>query len=148
MSILAHYRYRNPLDILIEQESRTCKGCRYEFKAAAFGAMVAICTYQNAQGKRRQHGKRCRHYCERTVDVKAVAIVAKAAQITAVERVGQAPMANVVEQSAEASAEQGAANKVEAKIFARKRITLASLKRKAAERNTECNVEGSAHGQF
>jgi hypothetical protein len=65
MTILAQHRYKNPLDVLIEEESRTCRGCQYEHKASAFGSIVVICTKLNDQGKRRNYGKRCKNYKER-----------------------------------------------------------------------------------
>jgi hypothetical protein len=65
MTVLDHYKYGNPLDVLIAEENKTCRGCQYEHKASAFGSIVVICTKQNDQGKRRQHGKRCKNYKER-----------------------------------------------------------------------------------
>jgi hypothetical protein len=46
--------YRDPLEVLIRQESRTCAGCVWV--AVAFNA--AYC------GRGRQHGRRCVDYQE------------------------------------------------------------------------------------
>lgn len=34
---------RNPLDVLIERESRTCKGCRFFAVETCFGEPVKVC---------------------------------------------------------------------------------------------------------
>lgn len=46
--------YRDPLEVLIRQESRTCAGCVYVM--VAFGARYC--------DKRKQYGKRCESYRE------------------------------------------------------------------------------------
>lgn len=52
-------RNRDPLDILIFRESKTCKGCKHELEGVAWGERVTVCT------KKQQHGKRCKHYEEK-----------------------------------------------------------------------------------
>jgi hypothetical protein len=36
MTILEKHWYRNPLDALLGDERKTCKGCKHELKALAF----------------------------------------------------------------------------------------------------------------
>lgn len=50
---------RDPLDILIEREERTCKGCAFERKERVFDVKIKICA------KGRRHGKKCTNYKER-----------------------------------------------------------------------------------
>ncbi|HEY8606616.1 MAG TPA: hypothetical protein VIM12_05820 [Noviherbaspirillum sp.] len=64
MTLLAS-EYRNPLEVLIRREERTCKGCEGEFKAEAFGKTIVICTKLDAKGLRRNYGKRCKAYKEK-----------------------------------------------------------------------------------
>lgn len=60
MAILEQYRYsRDPLDILIEAEARTCKGCQFEVKEKIFEVVVTACK------KNRKHGKKCTQYKEK-----------------------------------------------------------------------------------
>lgn len=49
---------RDPLDILIENERRTCKGCAHLIVERVFGEDHKFCT------KRRQAGQRCSMYKE------------------------------------------------------------------------------------
>lgn len=35
--------YRDPLDVLIEQESRTCKGCKWLARFVVFGEPKMVC---------------------------------------------------------------------------------------------------------
>lgn len=56
--------YRDPLEVLIERESQTCKGCTHQRTSMAFGMAVTICTRTDERGKQRQHGTRCRDYSE------------------------------------------------------------------------------------
>ena len=55
---------RDPLQILIEKEARTCRGCIHQVHAVAFGTAVTICTAKDKNGKRRNHGRRCKDYRE------------------------------------------------------------------------------------
>lgn len=50
---------RDPLDILIEREERTCKGCSYEKTERVFDVKIKICA------KGRRYGKKCSNYKER-----------------------------------------------------------------------------------
>ena len=61
---LPSHRYRDPLDILIAEEARTCRGCHYEHVETLWGQVIKICKKVMDNGKRRQHGKRCRDYLE------------------------------------------------------------------------------------
>lgn len=56
--------YRDPLEILLAREARTCRGCIYQHTERAFGTDVTICTRKNDNGTRRQHGRRCKDYRE------------------------------------------------------------------------------------
>lgn len=49
---------RDPLQIVIEREARTCKGCENEVKTVMFGGVIKTCE------KRKKHGKRCAQYVE------------------------------------------------------------------------------------
>lgn len=55
---LDSYRYRDPLDVLLRDEARTCRGCIHQVHNRAFGVIVTACA------KRRPHGNRCHHYRE------------------------------------------------------------------------------------
>ena len=61
---LDSYRYRDPLEILLRDEARTCRGCIHQVHAVAFGTAVTICTAKDKNGKRRNHGRRCKDYRE------------------------------------------------------------------------------------
>lgn len=50
------WRYRDPLEQMLQAEARTCKGCAFQQKV--FGRDT--CAKQN-----QQHGRRCRHYIEK-----------------------------------------------------------------------------------
>ena len=50
--------YRNPLEILLAEEARTCKGCQHEEVVFVVGQQNKIC----ANGKK--HGNKCRSYSE------------------------------------------------------------------------------------
>jgi hypothetical protein len=52
MTFPRYYYSRNPLDILIEQENRTCKGCVHEKKYTIANHPFVICLKGKAQGKR------------------------------------------------------------------------------------------------
>ena len=54
--------YRDPLEVLIERESTTCKGCIHQHTEQAFGTTITICKKTDKNGKPRMHGKRCRDY--------------------------------------------------------------------------------------
>jgi len=53
---------RDPLDLLIAAESKSCKGCVHQFSQQAFGEIITVCTKVRADGKRHNHGKRCKDY--------------------------------------------------------------------------------------
>lgn len=57
--------FHDPLEILLAKEARTCRGCDGEHHAVAFGQTVTICTKKDQNGKRRNHGRRCKDYTER-----------------------------------------------------------------------------------
>jgi hypothetical protein len=48
--------YGDPLELLIARESATCKGCEHE--EVVFGVVFCL--------KKKKHGRRCKHYVERT----------------------------------------------------------------------------------
>lgn len=50
------FRYRDPLQVLLIEEGKTCKGCKFEKTERLFGERTCTCT------KRRKHGKRCKVY--------------------------------------------------------------------------------------
>jgi hypothetical protein len=52
----SHWYNRDPLDVLIQKEARSCKACVHEIREVAFGQTVMLC----ALG--RKHGNRCGHY--------------------------------------------------------------------------------------
>lgn len=56
--------FRDPLKILIARESRTCRGCIHQHTERAFGADVTVCTKSDENGRRRNHGRRCKDYKE------------------------------------------------------------------------------------
>lgn len=58
--------YRNPLEILLSEEARTCKGCASEHTETIWGTPITICTAKDDKGKRRNHGRRCKAYQEET----------------------------------------------------------------------------------
>jgi hypothetical protein len=58
------YRYRDPLEVLIAKESRTCKGCAHEVCAEfRIGGQKRV--YKSCS-KSRKHGRRCRQYLNPT----------------------------------------------------------------------------------
>ena len=58
MTILPCHRYRDPLEVLLEDEAHTCKGCAHIELHVMFGEQVEVC------GKSRRVGNRCKHYEE------------------------------------------------------------------------------------
>lgn len=54
--------YRNPLEILLAEEARTCRGCASEHTETIWGTPITICTAKDDKGQRRNHGKRCKAY--------------------------------------------------------------------------------------
>lgn len=54
-----NFEYRDPLEILIRREEKTCKGCRYEGWVEVGEKRVKICKIK------RTHGNRCKSYEER-----------------------------------------------------------------------------------
>lgn len=53
---------RDPLVIILERESRSCKGCKHELFYTAFDLAVWICKFKDKNGKRLNHGTRCKNY--------------------------------------------------------------------------------------
>ena len=62
MTVLEQHMYRDPLEVLIKEESRSCRGCIHEKQFIAFGNPVMVCTDKDERQKRRNHGKRCINY--------------------------------------------------------------------------------------
>lgn len=54
--------FRDPLQVLIGSEHRSCKGCKHEVKATPFNKIVWVCIAKNAKGQRLNHGTRCKEY--------------------------------------------------------------------------------------
>lgn len=61
MTLPAHM-YRDPAEVYERAEARSCKGCQWERTARLFGTTVRVCTKLLPDGKRRNYGRRCRHY--------------------------------------------------------------------------------------
>lgn len=59
--------FRDPLEILLAEEARTCKGCAREHTETIWGKAITICTAKDDKGKRRNHGRRCKAYQEGTI---------------------------------------------------------------------------------
>ncbi len=55
----------DPLSILLRREARTCKGCKFEHSDTVFGKRLTVCTFIANNGRRGQHGRRCKSYQER-----------------------------------------------------------------------------------
>jgi hypothetical protein len=60
------FEYGDPLEVLIRKEAGTCKGCEFELKGTVFGKTLLVCTAKDSKGMRRNHGKRCIKYREKT----------------------------------------------------------------------------------
>jgi hypothetical protein len=60
---LPAWMYRNPLTVLVEQESRTCAGCVHEQSITLGTGEKRETTFFCARGKR--YGRRCRFYEEK-----------------------------------------------------------------------------------
>jgi hypothetical protein len=58
------YRYRDPLEVLLADEARTCRGCIHLRHAVAFGVAVTLCMAKNKRGKHCNPGHRCKRYRE------------------------------------------------------------------------------------
>jgi hypothetical protein len=54
--------YRDPLQILLEDEAKTCKGCKHEHRQWLWGNLIKLCTKKKPDGKRRNYGARCKDY--------------------------------------------------------------------------------------
>ncbi|MDR0703193.1 MAG: hypothetical protein LBF61_12500 [Azoarcus sp.] len=61
---LDSYRYRDPLEVLMLDEARTCRGCSHQTHGWAFGVAIVACTKPDEKGNRRQSGRRCKDYKE------------------------------------------------------------------------------------
>lgn len=61
---LDSYRYRDPLEVMLANEARTCRGCIHQVHGHAFGVAVTVCTKTDKNGKHRNHGRRCKDYRE------------------------------------------------------------------------------------
>lgn len=57
------YRYGDPLNVLISEEARTCKGCIHIIKTVFSGSKPPQ-VFEHC-GMRRPFGKKCKHYVER-----------------------------------------------------------------------------------
>ena len=53
------WRYRDPLQILIEKQERSCHGCKHEERYTIAGKAMFICM------KGRRHGRKCKLFKER-----------------------------------------------------------------------------------
>ena len=58
MSALPRHMYRDPLDIMLGREKRSCKGCKHLTIERLFGESHQFCE------KRRKPGKKCIQYKE------------------------------------------------------------------------------------
>jgi hypothetical protein len=58
---------RDPLIILLERESKSCKGCKHEQFYTGWDLAIWICTTKDKNDKRRHHGRRCDQYSTREV---------------------------------------------------------------------------------
>jgi hypothetical protein len=65
MTALPAHKYKNPLEVLIAEENRSCKGCKHEHSEKLFGKVYTVCLTILPGGKRRNHGKRCMKYQEK-----------------------------------------------------------------------------------
>lgn len=54
--------FRDPLEILLAEEAKTCRGCTSQHTEMVWGAPITICTAKDDKGKRRNWGKRCKAY--------------------------------------------------------------------------------------
>lgn len=52
-------QYRDPLQVLLDAEAKTCKGCVHEMRIDAWEKKVWICKL-----KSKKHGNRCKFYAE------------------------------------------------------------------------------------
>lgn len=65
MTILPTHKYRDPLDVLISEENRTCKGCRWLVEYIVFGEPKQLC-----EKNRKKRNAKCyeekpgRIYCQ------------------------------------------------------------------------------------
>ena len=57
--------FRDPLQILLAEESQTCKGCTHSHTERVWGQRVTICL------KKRKHGTRCKLYTNPTEEARA-----------------------------------------------------------------------------
>lgn len=67
MSAKESWEYRNPEEVALIKERKSCKGCKHEQFYTAFDLAVWICTTKNKNDKRRHHGRRCDQYSTREV---------------------------------------------------------------------------------
>lgn len=59
MTVYESGRYRDPLDQMIRQEEKTCKGCRHEGWVEVGEKRIKVCKIKT------KHGSRCKSYEER-----------------------------------------------------------------------------------
>jgi len=64
VTVLDSHLYRNPLDVLLREEAKTCRGCVHRVRWQAFGIPVTACSKPNETGKPRKNGRRCKDYKE------------------------------------------------------------------------------------
>jgi hypothetical protein len=60
MKALPAHFYRDPLEVAMAREARSCKGCAHDETYEFAGNKVKICA------KGRPHGKRCKLFREKT----------------------------------------------------------------------------------
>jgi len=58
--------YRDPAEVYERNEARSCKGCMWEKSARLMGTTHTVCTNLLPGGKRRNYGKRCQSYGEKS----------------------------------------------------------------------------------
>lgn len=65
VGVKAQFEYRDPLEVLIRKEEKTCKGCCHESTYSGFGTTITVCMKPDNVGRRRKHGTRCKDYREK-----------------------------------------------------------------------------------
>lgn len=58
MTVFPSSLYRDPLDVLLDDEAHSCNGCAHVERHVMFGEQVEVC------GRNRRVGYRCKHYEE------------------------------------------------------------------------------------
>ena len=60
MTVFEQRQYRDPLDVLIANEAKTCKGCIYQQRIEVFEIKTLICRLD-----KKRYGIRCKSYTDR-----------------------------------------------------------------------------------